>query len=52
MVYDAGGLAGIRSLASAGREPRAVISTAAHVLNVSEAQVDRLWRGRIANLSR
>jgi len=52
MVYDAGGLAGIRSLAGAGREPRAVISTAAHVLNVSEAQVDRLWRDRIANLSR
>jgi hypothetical protein len=52
MVYDAGGLAGIRTLASAGREPRAVLSTAAHVLNVSEAQLERLWRARIAALSR
>jgi hypothetical protein len=52
MVYDAGGLAGIRTLASAGREPRAVLSTAAHVLNLSEAQIERLWRARIAVLSR
>lgn len=52
MVYDAGGLAGIRTLASAGREPRAVLSTAAHILNVSEPQLERLWRAHIAALSR
>lgn len=52
MVYDVGGLAGIRTLASAGREPRAVLKAAARVLNVSEARVDRLWRERIDQLSR
>jgi hypothetical protein len=52
MVHDAGGLAGIRSLASAGREPRAILGAVARVLHVPEAQVDRLWRDRIAQLSR
>jgi hypothetical protein len=52
MVYDAGGLAGIRSLASAGREPGAILSAVARVLHVPEAQVDHLWRNHIADLSR
>lgn len=52
MMYGARGLAGIRSLASAGREPRAVLSAAARVLNVPEAQIDRLWRDRVTALAR
>ena len=52
MVFDVAGLPAIRSLASAGREPRAVLSTAARLLNVSEVQLDRMWRDRIANLAR
>ena len=52
MVYEAGGLAGIRSLASAGREPHAILTTAARVLSVAESQLDHLWRERIAELSR
>ena len=52
MVYEAGGLAGIRRLASAGREPGAILSAVARILDVPEAQVDRLWRDRIAALSR
>src|SRR5260370_24013913 len=52
MVYDAGGVAAIRSLANAGSEPRAVLSTAAHLLSVSPAKLDGLWRARIAALSR
>src|SRR3989441_3906169 len=31
MVHDAGGIAGIRSLANAGSEPRLVLSTAAQL---------------------
>ena len=52
MVYDVGGVPGIRSLASAGREPRAVLDTAARLLRVPLAQLDRVWRERIAALSR
>lgn len=52
MVYEGGGLAAIRSLAGAGREPRAVVTTAARLLNIPEAQLDRRWRDRIANLTR
>jgi hypothetical protein len=52
MIYDVGGLEGIRSLASAGREPGAVLGTAARLLNIPAAQLDRLWRDRIADLSR
>jgi len=52
MVYDAGGLAAIRSLANAGREPGAVLGVAARLLNTSVARLDRLWRDRIADLSR
>jgi hypothetical protein len=52
MVYEAGGLAAIRSLAGAGREPRAVVTTAARLLNIPEAQLDRRWRDRIADLAR
>ncbi len=52
MVYDAGGLAAIRSLAGAGREPRAVVTTAARLLNIPQGQLDRRWRDRIADLAR
>src|SRR6266498_4032008 len=52
MVYDAGGVAAIRSLANAGREPRVVLSTAAQLLRVPPAKLDGLWRGRVAALSR
>ena len=52
MVYDAGGLAAIRSLAGAGREPRAVVTTAARLLNIPEAQLDRRWRDRFADHAR
>jgi hypothetical protein len=52
MVYDVGGLAGIRSLASAGREPSAILGTAARLLNVPLARLDRVWRDRVAALSR
>src|SRR5438445_101184 len=48
MVYDVGGLAGVRSLASAGRDPSAVLGTAARVLNAPHARLDRLWRDRAA----
>lgn len=52
MVHRAGGLAAIRALANAGAEPRLVLSTAAQLLNVSPAEVDALWRSRIAVFSR
>jgi len=52
MVYDAGGLAAIRELAGADREPRQVLGAAARILNVSETQLDRLWRRRVADLAR
>lgn len=52
MVYDVGGLAGVRSLASAGRDPSAVLGTAARLLNVPQARLDRLWRDRVAALAR
>ena len=52
MVYDAGGLTAIRSLAGAGREPRAVLTTAARLLKIPETQLDRRWRDHIADLSR
>jgi len=51
MVYDAGGVAAIRSLASAGLEPRVVVNTAARLLHVPEAQLDARWRDQIAALS-
>jgi hypothetical protein len=52
MVYDAGGLAAIRSLANAGYEPRLVLNTAAQLLSVAPAELDRAWRDRVAALSR
>jgi len=52
MVYDAGGLAAIRRLANAGFEPSLVLGTAAQLLNVLPAELDGLWRNRIAALSR
>ncbi len=51
MVYDAGGIAAIRVLADAGREPRAVLSTASHLLNISSVKLDSLWRHQIATLA-
>jgi hypothetical protein len=51
MVYDAGGIAAIRALAEAGHEPRAVLSTASHLLNVSSVRLDSLWRHQIAILA-
>jgi hypothetical protein len=52
MVYDVAGLAGIRAIAGAGREPRAILTAVAAVLGVRQSQLDRLWRERIAELSR
>ena len=52
MVYDAGGLTAIRTLAGAGRDPRAVVTTAARLLNIPKTRLDRLWRDRIADLAR
>ena len=52
MVYDVGGLAGIRTLADAGREPGAVLDAAARVLNIPEADLDRRWRERINQLAK
>jgi len=51
MVYEAGGLAAIRSLANAGPEPRSVLNTAARLLGVSPAELDARWRNRIAALA-
>jgi hypothetical protein len=52
MIYDAGGLPALRELAGAGREPRAVLATSAHLLKVPPAQLDALWRRRVAELAR
>jgi len=52
MVYDAGGLTAIRTLAGAGRDPGAVVTTAARLLNIPKTRLDRLWRDRIADLAR
>lgn len=52
MVFDAGGLPAIRELAGAGREPWEVLGAAARILNVSEIQLDKLWRRRVADLAR
>ena len=51
MVYEAGGLAAIRSLANAGTEPDLVLNTAARLLGVSPAELDARWRNRIAALA-
>lgn len=52
MVYEAGGLAAIRRLVGAGAEPCRVLDTAAQLLDISAGELDRLWRNRIAALSR
>jgi len=52
MTYDAGGLAAIRELMGAGREPRAILETAARLLKVSPAELDALWRRRVGELAR
>jgi hypothetical protein len=52
MVFDAGGLAGLRALADAGRDPAAVVGAAARVLRVEPGDLDRLWRARVASLAR
>jgi hypothetical protein len=52
MVYDAGGISAVRSLANAGREPRLVLSTAAQLLSVPPGSLDGLWRKAITALAR
>ena len=52
MVYDAGGIGAVRSLANSGSEPRLVLNTAAQLLSVPPARLDQLWRARIAAWSR
>lgn len=52
MVYDAGGISAIRDLASAGREPRLVLSTAARLLGVTPSNLDALWRERMLGMDR
>lgn len=52
MVYDVGGLAGIRTLAAAGREPGAVLGAAARVLNIPAGDLDRRWRETIDQLAK
>jgi len=39
-------------LAGAGRDPGAVVTTAARLLNIPKTRLDRLWRDRIAELAR
>lgn len=51
MVYEAGGLAAIRSLARAGTEPRLLLNTAAGLVGVSPVDLDGRWRNRIASLA-
>lgn len=52
MIYDAGGLAALRELVGAGREPRAVVDVSARLLKVSPAELDPLWRRRVTELAR
>lgn len=52
MVYSVGGLVAIRTLFGAGSEPRSVLATAARLLRIPPVELDALWRGRVAELSR
>jgi hypothetical protein len=44
MVFDRGGLARLRALLSAGRDPDATLSAAAQLLGVPSARLNSLWR--------
>jgi hypothetical protein len=52
MIYAVQGVPGIRELTGAGREPRAVVNTAARLLGIRPAELDGLWRKRVAQLAR
>jgi hypothetical protein len=47
MVYDKGGLAAIRELASAGLDPSEALRTAARLLGVAREDLDGVWRRRV-----
>jgi len=51
LIYEAGGLAGLRTWLNAGREPDDVLSAAARLLHVPAGQLDELWRRRLSALS-
>lgn len=51
MVHAAGGVPAIRELLNAGREPAEVVATAARLLGVPPAELDRRWRERVARLA-
>ena len=52
LVYAKGGLPGITALADAGRDPKAVLDTAARVIGVSREKLDEAWRERVDELAR
>lgn len=52
MVYEAAGLPGLRKLFSAGREPRAILDTAAQLVKVEPSGLDEAWRARVRVLAR
>jgi hypothetical protein len=52
MIYAAKGIPGIRDLTGAGREPRAVVTTAARLLGIGPSELDGRWRNRVAQLAR
>ena len=52
MIYDAKGVSGIRELTGAGREPSAVVNTAARLLGIRASELDRRWRERVVRLAR
>jgi len=44
LVFDRSGLSGLRALLSAGRDPSAIVTTAAQTLGIPPAELDSLWR--------
>jgi hypothetical protein len=44
MVFDRGGLPGLRALLSAGKDPSTIVSTAAKTLDVSPKKLNSKWR--------
>jgi hypothetical protein len=44
MVFDRGGLPGLRALLSSGSDPATIVATAAHALGIPNEEVDSLWR--------
>jgi hypothetical protein len=51
MIYRRGGLDALRTWLRAGREPGAVLAAAARLLDVPVAQLDEVWRHRVAVLA-